>query len=85
MKEIKFKGLCGEEGKNYFNPYTAKNNGSNSPGVKMFCVCGYELIKESENTYKCTGGNHRYIIQDGDIILDKYGNILLKIPENKPK
>lgn len=51
-------------------------------GKDLRCCCGYELIKEDENTYHCTGGSHKYNINEGDIELDKFGNILLKIPEN---
>ena len=49
------------------------------------CCCGYELIKESEDTYRCTGGNHRYHVSQGEVVFDKYGGILLKKPENGDK
>lgn len=43
-------------------------------GKNLKCVCGYELLKESSNTYRCAGGGHQYQIQEGDITVDKFGN-----------
>lgn len=47
-------------------------------GGKMTCCCGYELIKYDEDTYRCTGGSHIYKLSEGDVIQDKFGNLLLK-------
>ena len=58
----------------YFDPIA-------EDGKSMRCVCGYELIKADGDTYKCSGGNHTYRINEGDGMLDKFGNLLLKIPE----
>ena len=44
---------------------------------KLVCCCGYELVKESEDTYRCTGGNHRYNFNDDDVMIDKFGNVLI--------
>lgn len=58
-------------------PVEVGRNGS------MTCCCGYELIKQDEMTYRCTGGNHVYHLEDGDMIKDKYGNMMLRLPERK--
>ena len=57
----------------FFNPYE-------KDGIKPRCICGYELFKESNDTWRCSGGNHRYFISQGDVLYDKYGNVLLKKP-----
>lgn len=43
---------------------------------KLTCVCNYELIKVDENTWRCTGGSeeHIFLLDRGDIVLDKFGN-----------
>lgn len=46
-------------------------------GQKLFCPCGYELVKEDEKSFKCTGGNHRYYFRDGTVVFDKFGNACL--------
>ena len=74
--EIKFKGAKTEESESgVFNPMSYD-------GITPRCVCGYELVKEDEKTFRCTGGNHRYNMKEGSVTLDKFGNILLKIPES---
>jgi len=96
MTLLKPKKLSVIDGTHYFNPYENKharkgialndhgfNKGNN--GKIPVCVCGYELLKESENTFKCAGGNHRYIMELGDIIKDKFGGIWLKKPEENKK
>jgi len=45
---------------------------------QLRCCCGYELIKQDENTYRCTGGNHVYALDEGDITRDKFGNVFLR-------
>lgn len=48
-------------------------------GGKLKCVSGYELIKIDANTYRCTGGApHIYRFDDNSVILDKFGNLMLK-------
>ena len=47
---------------------------------EMTCVCGYELIKADENIWKCTGGSHEYSLSNGDVMYDKFGNLLLRVP-----
>lgn len=44
-------------------------------GQKLYCVCGYELVKEDETTWECTGGNHKFHFEDGETALDKFGNV----------
>lgn len=51
--------------------------GPDSEG-KLRCEEGYELIQKDENTFECTGGGHRYRFDDGTIVIDKFGNVLLK-------
>lgn len=65
------------DGKRYFNPYNNKFKSK-----KPVCICGYELIQEDERTFKCSGGNHRYIMDKEDIIKDKFGQIWIKKPVN---
>lgn len=65
----------------YFDPMSLD-------GITPRCVCGFELIKEDEDTFRCTGGNHRYRMSEGQIALDKFGNLQLVLPnsnENKKK
>lgn len=47
----------------------------------MVCCCGYELIKEDEMLWRCTGGSHVYDLAQGDMIKDKDGNMSLRVPE----
>lgn len=83
MKNIKPVSNCddGDDG-SFFNPATQKPN-SNNPYAKLCCCCGYELIKESDGTFRCTGGNHRYLISEGEVCFDKFGNTLLKLPQGE--
>ena len=80
MKEIKPTEESHEKRSKFFDPMTGKPNDGSPTGTKMVCVCGYELVKEDDCTYKCTGGNHRYRI--GEWFLDKNGNVLLKQPDS---
>lgn len=49
---------------------------------KMVCICDYELYKVDENTWKCAGGGHVYRLSEGDMIMDKFGNFMIRNPEN---
>lgn len=49
----------------------------------MTCICGYELVKQDENTFRCTGGNHVYELDRGDMIKDKFGNLMIRAPREK--
>ena len=64
----------------YFNPLLAKPKNNTPKGIKMVCCCGYELLKESDDTFRCSGGNHRYKVNMGDVFYDKFGNLLFKKP-----
>lgn len=44
----------------------------------MVCVCGYELLKEDEDTWRCSGGGHVYRLSDGSVTHDKFGNTYIK-------
>ncbi len=83
MENIKPKTKHGldESGGQFFDPMavTRDNLGRPSVGVPR-CCCGFELIKESEDTWRCTGGNHRYRMREGEVMVDKFGTILLKVP-----
>jgi len=52
----------------------------NDDGV-LKCSCGRNLVAMDDNTFMCTGGFPTYSLADGEVILDKFGNIMLK---NKP-
>ena len=77
MKNLKPVKPAVIDGFEFFDPYDNKHN-------KKFpvCVCGFELIKEDQNIYKCRGGKHRYIMDAGDVIKDKFGKLWFKKPEN---
>lgn len=76
MKEIKIEYNETSDDKDaggmFFNP-------ESEDGV-LRCCCGFELVQESEDTYRCIGGNHRYMISKGEVIIDKFGRIMLKMP-----
>jgi hypothetical protein len=55
------------------------------PDGTWVCCCGYELIKDDDNLYRCTGGSHRYEIREGDVTRDKFGNVEFKLPEGFKK
>ncbi len=46
------------------------------------CSCGKELIKIDEETWGCASGSIRYKLEDGDIVTDKFGNIMLRHKEH---
>ncbi|HDZ27917.1 MAG TPA: hypothetical protein ENH65_15580 [Candidatus Aminicenantes bacterium] len=76
MKEIKpVRTKAKSEKDDFYNPFRESDG-------KLVCCCGYELIKEADNTYRCTGGHHRYNFQDGQVFIDKFGNVMLRAPEN---
>lgn len=56
---------------------TFNQSSVNSTGA-MVCCCGFELIKQDEDTYRCSGGNHVYRFSEGSAMKDKFGNLLLK-------
>jgi len=83
MKELKPTLPQKMNNKRYFDPF------KNEHGEKFpVCCCGFELIKQDDNIWECTGGSsHRYIMDFGDMVKDKFGNLLFKVPEdqqNKP-
>ena len=78
-KEIKpARNIAFNERKDWFDP----NYGGD--GV-LRCCCGFELVKESEDTYRCTGGNHRYSISEEDVFIDKFGNVMIKLKQENDK
>lgn len=66
------------QGNNYFDPMAVD-------GITPKCCCGYELIKGDDDYYRCSGGNHTYRVSDGDVLVDKFGNIQLRTPVEDAK
>lgn len=46
------------------------------------CSCGRKLIQHDENTWSCSAGFPLYRLSDGDVRIDKYGNLYMKIMEH---
>ena len=65
----------------WFDPYNDKVRGQTGDGVTPRCICGYTLHKESEDTSRCAGGNHRYTVSEGTLFFDKFGNVFIKSPK----
>jgi hypothetical protein len=83
MEEIKPNTRCNDN--ESFDPFSIdrdENGNKVKPGITPRCICGFELIKESEDTWRCVGGSHRYRISEGECSFDKFGNLLLKIPKD---
>lgn len=51
-------------------------------GKTLVCCCGFELVKSDDDLYRCTGGSHTYRISEGDVEMDKFGNMLFRIPQS---
>jgi hypothetical protein len=51
-----------------------------SSGV-LRCSCGRELIKMDEETYRCLGGYPVYRIDDGSVVIDRFGRLMIKKEE----
>ena len=45
---------------------------------KMRCSCGRQLVKIDDKTYKCEYGYPMYRFDEGEVMKDKFGNLLLK-------
>jgi len=82
MEELKPVSKFGDDNAQFFDPMTGKPNDGSPVGSKAVCVCGYELLEESDGTFRCAGGNHRYLQENMDWMKDKFGNILIRIPQN---
>ena len=48
-----------------------------SDGV-MKCSCGRQLEKMDDETYRCSGGYPIYRFSEGSVIVDKFGNLMIK-------
>lgn len=58
----------------YFNPIIGQNG-------EIYCLCHYQLIKHDDNTYRCTGiSQHTYRFDQGTMMHDKFGRVMLAIP-----
>ena len=44
----------------------------------MRCSCGRELLRIDEDTYQCSYGYPTFRLSDGDVLIDKFGNIMLR-------
>ena len=66
------------QGRNYFDPMSID-------GITLRCCCGYELTKGDDENYLCAGGHHTYRVSDGDVFIDKFGNIQLRTPAENIK
>jgi len=49
---------------------------------RLRCSCGKELIKMDETTYRCAGGYPIYRFEDGTMIIDKFGNLMIKTEDH---
>lgn len=47
------------------------------------CSCGRELVKKDEETYECSGGLPVYKLDMGEIMIDKWGRLMLKKKPHK--
>ncbi len=63
-----------DEDSAYFDPESYDDSGI------LKCCCGYELIKEDEDTYRCTGGSHRYRVSKEECFLGRDGQMMFKKP-----
>lgn len=69
-------GRRGNSGVNSFDPLS-------HDGIVPRCICGYVLHKSDENIWTCDGGNHRYRMEDGTMEMDKFGRVVLAIPDDQ--
>jgi len=42
------------------------------------CSCGSELVKMDEESWRCGQGYPIYKFEDGEVLLDRNGNLMLK-------
>ena len=49
------------------------------------CSCGRELVQLDERTYACPGGYPIYRFEDGEVVLDKFGNLMFKAKSHEPE
>jgi len=45
---------------------------------ELRCPAGYPLRKIDHNTWRCDGGHHEYKLDENTIMLDKFGNWIIK-------
>jgi len=45
---------------------------------RLTCSCGRELVKMDEETYMCPGGYPVYKFKNGEVVIDKFGNMMFK-------
>ena len=48
------------------------------------CSCGRELIQLDAETWKCPGGYPTYRINDGSVMIDKFGRLMFKHEDHDP-
>jgi hypothetical protein len=71
-KELNFKPETSYKG--YFLVY--------KEGGKPCCSCGRPLEKLSATRWRCPGGYPEFDIDNGDIMIDKYGTVYLREKEH---
>lgn len=49
-----------------------------SPNGTLLCSCGRPLLKIGEGVYKCKAGYPIYRFDEGNIMIDKFGNLMIK-------
>lgn len=54
------------------------------PDGTLHCSCGATLVKMDEKTYECPGGYPVYRFDEGDILIDKFGNLMFRNKSHDP-
>lgn len=49
----------------------------------LHCSCGRPLKKLDERTYVCPGGYPKYSFDQGDVQLDKFGNLRFRVKDHR--
>lgn len=55
-----------------------------SDGV-LKCSCGRTLVKKDEFTWACSYGFPEYRIDRGEVMIDKFGRLMLKQKSHEPE
>lgn len=49
---------------------------------KMFCSCGRPILRLDDGTFMCSAGYPQYRPGAGDILIDKFGNLMFRQTEH---
>lgn len=77
MSEVKFQGHSGYDGSSsgiHYEYFLVMRDDGH-----MHCSCGRLLVKLEDHTYKCGGGYPIYRPSDGEVQIDKFGNLMIKV------